>query len=178
MDGQENRRADPEVAEDAPRSDVPTPEEDRRPNLLAAADVTALLASMTAKSRSAAERENSVPFFPDHMLSEATAVFLVLGLVSVLCIFFPVGLDAVSDPMKPQAGARPDWYFFFIHGFLSYVPVALGVVAMMLGTAVLAVWPWLDRNPERVPRRRPVAMALGVLALLAAAAFTYAGVVR
>src|SRR5262249_46985919 len=76
---------------------------------------------------------------------------------------------------------RPEWYFLGLFQLLR-LKLFQGR-AMVLGTAVipgvlalLAIsLPWLDRNPERRPPRRPVARAAGVLLLVGFASLTIAG---
>ncbi|MCL5291515.1 MAG: hypothetical protein M1548_03170 [Actinobacteria bacterium] len=112
------------------------------------------------------DAEKTVPFFPDHAISEATAVFLMLSFITFLVIFFPAHLDVKANPMVTPAGSKPEWYYFAFYAFLRLVPPLVGVLVPVIGTGLLFFLPWLDRNPERAPGERVFAM-FGSLVLLA-----------
>lgn len=117
----------------------------------------------------------TVPFYPDHAISEATAVFIILSLVSVLCIFFPVILDIKANPMVTPAGSKPEWYYLFLYAFLHFVPPLVGVLAPLVGVGILFFLPFLDRNPERNPRHRIVAITGAILLLAVIGILTIVG---
>ena len=58
--------------------------------------------------------EESVPFYPDHVSTEAkvvvgvSALALIIGLIG---LFYPVGLGEPADPMNTPAHVKPEWYF-------------------------------------------------------------------
>lgn len=106
----------------------------------------------------------TIKFFPDHIISEATAVILLLIVYSLLAIFVGTHLDIKSDPAITPEGSKPEWYFMFLFAFLHYVPPLVGTLAPAVGLGFLALLPWIDRNPERNWKKRPIAM--GVCAVL------------
>jgi len=75
----------------------------------------------------------------------------------------PAPLEAQADPAQPY-NARPEWYFMFYFQVLRYFEGPWEVVGTfvlpLLFFLVLFFWPLLDRNPQRDPRRRPVALGL------------------
>ena len=87
------------------------------------------------------------------------------------------GMPAMEGPADPTDATfipRPEWYFLGLFQLLKYFPGKLEVVgAIILPTvlgALLALLPWLDRGPDRDPRRRLVVMlgvAAGVLGIVA-----------
>jgi len=109
-------------------------------------------------------------------------VFLVgLGL---WCYYRPAPLEAQADPSQPY-GARPEWYFMFLFQLLRYFHGPYEIVGtFVLPTVfflVLFFWPFLDRNPRRNPRQRPVAMSLlslGTVGLIGLTIFAIATDVR
>lgn len=109
----------------------------------------------------------SVPFFPDHFVSQVTAVLWVICLISVLTIFSPAGLESKADPLHTPSGVKPEWYFLFLYSLLRFVPPSLGVLALMAGGILLTLLPFLDRNPDIEFARRKLALA-SCAALLAA----------
>jgi quinol-cytochrome oxidoreductase complex cytochrome b subunit len=115
------------------------------------------------------------PVFPTLLISGLTAVVLMLCLYSVLSIFAPARLGVLADTVTTPAEPKPAWYFLFLYQYLREAP---GVVAALMPVALLAVlglWPFLDRNPSREPRKRVPALLLGALALVAFLALTYLG---
>jgi cytochrome b6-f complex subunit 4 len=114
-------------------------------------------------------------FFPDHFLSEATAMVLLLSLYAVLCIFMPAGLEIKANPLNTPSGIKPEWYFLFLYAFLHYVPVVVGVMSSLFGLVFLMAVPWIDRNPSRKPSRRLVAIGLSVLLLAGVVGLTIVG---
>jgi quinol-cytochrome oxidoreductase complex cytochrome b subunit/cytochrome c len=103
------------------------------------------------------------PFWPKQALKDgvlALAFLIGLGLWSH---HYSAPLEAQADPARPYE-ARPEWYFMFLFQLLRYFHGPWE----MFGTFVLPLviflalffWPFLDRNPHRDPRRRPVAMGL------------------
>ncbi len=80
-------------------------------------------------------------------------------------------MEGPADPTDATFIPRPEWYFLGLFQLLKYFPGKLEVVgAIVMPTllgALLALLPWLDRGPDRDPRRRRVVM-LGVVAGVAA----------
>jgi quinol-cytochrome oxidoreductase complex cytochrome b subunit len=113
--------------------------------------------------------EDTIPFFPNYIILEVIVAYLVLGLLIVLASLFPAGLEEPADPFKTPLHIKPEWYFLWIYQFIKVPPLLLGpgLAAELTGIFIPAVallllvfLPFWDRNPERHPRRRPVAMAL------------------
>ena len=121
------------------------------------------------------EETRTIPFYPDLAISEATAVFWILSALSFLVIFFPAQLEVKANPMVTPAGSKPEWYFLFLYAFLRFVPPAIGVMAPIIGTGLLFLLPWLDRNPERSPDKRVLALLGGTILLTIIAVLTVIG---
>jgi ubiquinol-cytochrome c reductase cytochrome b subunit len=112
---------------------------------------------------------------PDLLVSGATAVVLLLCLYSVLCIIAPASLQVPADPATVPAVSKPDWPFLFLYKYAQVVPPMIGVVTPVLLLVLLGVWPYLDRNPAREPRKRVLALLLCVLVIAALMALTFLG---
>jgi len=112
--------------------------------------------------------EKPVRFWPDHVARESVAVFLGVGLLVLVAILVPAPLEPPPDPSETSYDPRPDWYFLFLFQTLKLFTGRwewIGTLVIPgLGVTVLLLLPFLDRSPERHPRRRPVALALGALA--------------
>lgn len=120
----------------------------------------------------------TIRFFPEHFTSEVTSMVLLLSVYTVLCIFRPAPLDIKADPMATPEGSKPEWYFLFLFAFLHFVSPLVGTLAPMVGLGLLIILPWLDRNPERAPRKRMVAIIGSIVVLLMVVAFTILGAVE
>lgn len=114
------------------------------------------------ESAAQSERE-AEPFWPGQVFKDGVVALVFLVGLGVWCWFFPAPLGPESNPAQPY-DARPDWYFMFFFQLLRYFPRPYEVVGtVVLPVAfflILLLWPLLDRNPRRDPRRRPVAMSL------------------
>lgn len=120
----------------------------------------------------AAEKE-TIPFYPDHVRSEArvvagiVAVVLVIG---VLGLLFPLGLGDPADPMNTPTHVKPEWYFLALYQLLKYLPKTIGAMIPVLLVLLVLLWPFVDRKPEiskKVQRIRLIVVIIGVIALIA-----------
>jgi len=108
-----------------------------------------------------------LPFFPNYMLDEFIAWYLMLAALIVLASIYPAGLEAPADPLHTPEHIKPEWYFLFLYQGLKLVPRTVGVLAPFVGGLILLVFPFFDRNPHAFPRRRPIAMLVAALILIA-----------
>ncbi len=106
------------------------------------------------------KRTQTIPFFPDHFISEATVMLLIIGILSILTIFFPAGLEEKAHALITPGKIKPEWYFLFLFSTLHYVPEVVGVLAPAVGATFLVFLPFLDRNPEIKPTKRKIAMSV------------------
>lgn len=119
----------------------------------------------------------TIRFFPDHFISEATTMVLLLCLYTVLSVFLPAALDARANPAVTPVGIKPAWYFLFLYEFLHFVPPLIGTITPLVLLVLLAAWPFLDRNPSRKPRKRVVALILAAVVVLTIVGLSIAGAV-
>jgi ubiquinol-cytochrome c reductase cytochrome b subunit len=125
-------------------------------------------------------KEREAPFWPDQVWKDGVLILALLLALGVWCYFKPAPLGAQADPAQPY-DARPEWYFMFLFMLLKYFPPPYEIVATFvlptLFFLVLFFWPLLDRNPERSPRKRPIAIALLTLASLGLVGMTVYAVI-
>lgn len=122
-----------------------------------------------------AERGEMLPFFPHYLLGELIAWYLVLGVLIVLATLFPAGLEEQADPFRTPPHIKPEWYFLSMYQFLKLVPRTVGVVTPILALIGLFFLPFIDRNPEVLPRKRPFAIVVGITTLLVLTVLTVWG---
>ena len=122
-----------------------------------------------------AEKEKTLPFFPHYILDEVIAWYVVLAILIVLASLFPVGLEEKANPLQTPEHIKPEWYFLSVYQFLKQVPETVGVIVPGLALLPLLFLPFIDRNPEVAPRKRPVAILIGIVTLLVIIGFTLWG---
>ncbi|WP_408006517.1 c-type cytochrome [Pseudalkalibacillus sp. A8] len=147
-------------------------------------------------SRIPAERKPNIPkdyseypgkteaFWPNFLLKEwmVGSVFLIGYLI--LTVVHESPLERKADPTDASYIPLPDWYFLFLYQLLKYKYAAgdytlIGTVIMPgLAFGALLLAPWLDRGPERRPKKRPVATGLMLLALISIIFLTWESVVN
>jgi quinol-cytochrome oxidoreductase complex cytochrome b subunit len=119
------------------------------------------------------QEKRSVPFYPDHVSSEAKVVVgivLVALVLGVLGMIFPVGLGEPADALNTPEHVKPEWYFLSLYQLLKYISKTAGVVLPLLAVALLTLWPFLDRRADRSSRglRRRLALVAAILVVLVA----------
>ncbi len=124
------------------------------------------------------------PFWPKQLLKDGVCWLVFLIVLGLWAHYRPAPLEAQADPSQPYE-ARPEWYFMFLFQLLRYFHGPYEIVGtFVLPTVfflVLFFWPFLDRSPQRAPRRRPVAMGLlglGTVGLIGLTIFAIATDVR
>ena len=130
------------------------------------------------------QEKDSVPFFPNHFMTE---FYVVVGIV-VLAIVFgalgmlsPVGLQPPADPLDTPLHVKPEWYFLATFEFLKYMPAhvgpiegeSLGLLIISFGGLLWCLVPWIDRGTNR--RITATVMIVGVAALVFLTVMTYRG---
>ena len=120
-------------------------------------------------------------FYPSFLFKEIVMMMLVFILVAIiLALVFPVGLEDPADPTDNLYVPKPEWYFMSLYQLLKYFPGKLEIIATAIipsgGIVALLILPFIDKNPENRPLKRPVAMILMVLAVVAIIFLTIIGV--
>ena len=117
----------------------------------------------------------AVPFFPNHVLKEGVIFCALIGTLVTLIVVWPVELGEKANALVTPEGIKPEWYFLSTYQLLKYFPKTIGLFVSLIPQTLLLVWPFLDRTPERHPKKRPVSVTLGALALLLAIGFGVVG---
>ena len=128
------------------------------------------------------EEKETVTFYPSHLFKEMVVMMFVFVLVSfILALVFPAKLGDPADPTDSSFVPKPEWYFLAVFQLLKYFPgvfEAIAAVGVPVGSIILLMLlPFIDKSPERRPRKRPVAMALMAMILAGIAILTILGVV-
>ncbi|GAB4541025.1 MAG: hypothetical protein Kow0063_31470 [Anaerolineae bacterium] len=118
-----------------------------------------------------------IDYIPNLMTHEIFLAGLVIFAIVVMSTFFyNAPLEHHADPQKTPLDTKAPWYFLWIQGLLKLGdPALMGIVIPTLVFALLFAVPYIDRNPYRMTSKRPIAVALGLLFVLALAVLTYMG---
>ncbi len=123
-----------------------------------------------------AKARKTAPFYPDQVFKDATLALFAFALIAILATISPPPLEAIADPTDNSYNPRPEWYFFFLFQLLRYFEGPYEVVGTMvlpnLAVAVLLLLPFIDRDTERNPAKRPKAMAGAGIAVVSYVALT------
>jgi quinol-cytochrome oxidoreductase complex cytochrome b subunit len=112
------------------------------------------------------QEEDAIPFYPDHVRTEAKVALVFVGLaflIGAIAMWYPVGQGVPADPMNTPAHTKPEWYFLFLYELLKYVPKTLGVLLPIAGVALLFIWPFLDSRADSKKARRNRIILTGVV---------------
>lgn len=119
-------------------------------------------------------------FYPSFFFKEIVVMMLIFLFVAVvLAVFFPVELGDPADPTDNTYLPRPEWYFLSLFQLLIYFPGKFEIIATAIipagGLIALCLLPFIDRNPEIRPSRRPVVMTLIFITVLTIVVLTLLG---
>ena len=103
--------------------------------------------------------------FTHHLRRIGTLGLVLLGGLGVLAVLFPPGVG--STPVEGIEVTKPPWMYwwmFTLENWIGLSGILWGTVALF---ALLVALPFIDRNPRRYWRQRPVAIGIGGLVVLA-----------
>jgi ubiquinol-cytochrome c reductase cytochrome b subunit/menaquinol-cytochrome c reductase cytochrome b/c subunit len=120
------------------------------------------------------------PFFPYAVMKDSLMACFVLAVIILMAVLFGAELGPKADPTTTTYTPRPEWYFFFLFELLRVVkPPELVFIATIgiptLCLVLLLLLPFIDRNPERHPLKRPIATLTGIAVIVAMAYLTIEG---
>jgi menaquinol-cytochrome c reductase cytochrome b/c subunit len=115
------------------------------------------------------------PFFPYAVAKDSLMAVFVLAVIILMAVLFGAELGPKADPTTTTYTPRPEWYFFFLFELLRVVKPPFFVFVATIGIptlclVMLLLLPFIDRNAERHPLKRPIATLTGIAVI---AAMTY-----
>ena len=122
------------------------------------------MAAITSK-----EDEESIPFYPDHVKTEAKVVvgLLVLTLIiATVGMISPVGVGDPADPMNTPLHVKPEWYFLALYQLLKYIPKTAGVVIPLIAVIMVTLWPFIDRKPDKSRKTQMIRATVAVVGVI------------
>lgn len=125
------------------------------------------------------------PFWPHHAMMEFSVAVVVIAALLTLATFAPVEVGEKADPYTTPEHIKPEWYFLASYQFLkiaeetaflgAWAPKTIGIAGQGALLLLLIFLPFIDRNPEQDPLKRPIALAIAVLCLIVMTALTLWG---
>ncbi len=113
-------------------------------------------------------------FFPHSIAKDAIVSLFIFIVLILLATFLGVPNEPPANPADSAYIPRPEWYFLWTFQLLKYFPGELeGVAIVGLGVLIalgLFGLPFLDKNPKRHPRNRPIATIV-MIAIIAGMVF-------
>jgi len=124
------------------------------------------------------EAKQKIDFIPDLLTHEVflTALGLFILIFSLIYIYPGAPLEHVANPQVTPLDTKAPWYFWWLQGLLKLGDKTLmGVILPTVLVGLLLAIPYIDRNPHRSLYKRPIAVAVGLLAGLTLVALSYMG---
>ena len=105
------------------------------------------------------EPEPAIPFFPNHMLTELSAILVTLGALILVSAVMPAELGEKFLPTKELPVGQPEWYLMTVYAIIKtgIDPVLAGVVIPGIGILIFVLMPWIDPAYSRHPKNRRIA---------------------
>jgi ubiquinol-cytochrome c reductase cytochrome b subunit len=108
-------------------------------------------------------KKDGAPFVPYAIWKDLFfAAFVLLAVAACAVYFGPFGPTGRPDPTIIQTAPKPDYFFLWLYGLLSYLPPSMETPALLIGPVVaiafLVLLPFLSGEGEKSWRRRPIAV--------------------
>jgi ubiquinol-cytochrome c reductase cytochrome b subunit len=127
------------------------------------------------------KRRVTGPFWPDQVFKDGLVASLIVLALVALSVAIPPPFAGMADPLDATYIPKPEWNFLFFYQALKYFPghwEVLATVGIPLGgLAALLLVPFVDRDPERSPAKRPFAMEAWAIAVVVFVSLTVAGAI-
>ena len=124
------------------------------------------------------EAKTRVDFLPDLLTHEVflTALGLFALVLGVTIFGYHAPLENIADPQVTPLDTKAPWYFWWLQGMLKLGDKTLmGIVIPTILVAILLGVPYIDRNPYRNLYKRPLAVSMGIVGVLALIVLSYMG---
>ena len=108
--------------------------------------------------------------FTHHLRRIGAFALVVIGTLAAMAVLWPRGVG--PTPVEGIEVTKPPWMFWWLFTLENWI----GLKGILFGSGalfgLLFAVPFIDRNPERWWRRRPVAMAIALVVLAAIVVLT------
>lgn len=109
--------------------------------------------------------EERIDLIPDLLTHEIFLTALGMFIMTLLVATgYHAPLEHHANPQRTPFHTKAPWYFLWVQGLLKLGdPALMGVVIPGALVALLFAVPYVDRNPSRLARKRPIAIFLGLV---------------
>ena len=108
-----------------------------------------------------AEAQDKVHTWPHLLVIEFSAILIVTAALTVFSALVKAPLLGLADFNKTPNPSKAPWYFLGLQELLTmFHPLVAGVTIPGVGLALLAVAPFIDKNPSPKPKDRKFAIAI------------------
>ena len=123
-------------------------------------------------------KNDGAPFVPYAIWKDMFfAAFILLAVAACAAYFGPFGPTGRPDPTIIQTVPKPDYFFLWLCGLLSYLPPSMETPALLVGPIVaiafLVLLPFLSGEGEKSWRRRPIAVLTVLLIAIVLGTLTH-----
>ncbi len=119
------------------------------------------------------------PFYPDQVFEDVVGMLILFGVLACAALFAPVPLEDVADPTNADYDPRPEWYFLSLFQLLKYFQGPFEILGTFViptvGMLLLLFLPFLDRSERKVLWKRPIAMTVTSVCVVAIVGLTILG---
>lgn len=125
------------------------------------------------------EMKTGKPFYPDQVFEDVVGMLILFVILACAALFAPVPLEDVADPTNADYDPRPEWYFLFLFQLLKYFQGPFEILGTFViptvGMLLLLFLPFLDRSERKVLWKRPIAMTVTSVSVIAIVGLTILG---
>jgi menaquinol-cytochrome c reductase cytochrome b/c subunit len=108
-----------------------------------------------------AEAQDKVHVWPHLLVIEFASILVVLAALTIFSAVVKAPLLGLSDVNKTPNPSKAPWYFLGLQELLTmFHPMVAGVTIPGIGLGLLAVAPFVDKNPSHFPKDRKFAIAI------------------
>ena len=131
------------------------------------------------ESRDAKPAERLYRFYPEHAWRSAVVFTVVFLALIALSLFGHIPREKIAGTLVPDYLPRPEWYYMWLFQLLTYFPgkwEVVGSIAIpVLGLILLFAVPFMGRARLLGVANRPLALAVGVTAMVGIVYLTVQG---
>ena len=125
------------------------------------------------------EMKMGKPFYPHQVFEDVVGMLILFAILAALALFVSVPLEDVADPTNADYGPRPEWYFLFLFQLLKYFQGPFEIIGTFIiptgGMLLLLFLPFLDKSERVVLWKRPIALTVTSVCVVAIVGLTILG---
>jgi menaquinol-cytochrome c reductase cytochrome b/c subunit len=108
-----------------------------------------------------AEAQDKVHVWPHLLVVELASILIVTAALTIFSALVRAPLLELADPNKTPNPSKAPWYFLGLQELLTmFHPMVAGVTIPGVALALLALAPFIDKNPSHDPKDRKFAVSL------------------